>query len=232
MTMPIYQSAKIWLAALTFTLLSSAFSARATLVSIDNCSGSVTEGPAISCEITEDPPNPISKNPNNNKLLAWDEVQNHTLTAPLQVDRVFDENASFISDAGNGDYFIATGTIVSSHYVQWDPKKRGSIAADIVLDSQVFAYITSDANLFASDSALALPGIDYNDFNLRGLESGDSTLFDGANTAIAWTASSPGDWTRLITAYSPAAEISEPAPLPLFLASLVLIGLARQGKRK
>ncbi|MGF1689106.1 hypothetical protein L4C36_20890 [Photobacterium japonica] len=204
------------------------FSAQATLVSIDNCAGNVSSGPAVSCEITETPPAVITKNPNNNKLLAWDEVQNHTLTEPLRVDRVYDPNASFISDAGNGDYFIATGTIVSSHYVQWDPKNSGSISADIVLDSQVFAYVTSDANLFASDSALALPGIDYNDFTLRGLEGGDSTLFDGVSTAIAWNASSPGDWTRLITAYSPAAEIAEPAPLPLFLASIFLITLSRR----
>ncbi|PSW10740.1 hypothetical protein C9I98_24775 [Photobacterium sanctipauli] len=204
-------------------LATVSLSAQATLVSIENCSGTAKNGPAVTCEITNSPANVISPNPNNNKLVAWDEVQNHVLVEDLKVDRVFDPTASFIEDAGNSGYFIKAGTIVSSHYVQWDPNGRGQINASIVLDSQIFAFITSDQNLFDSDDQLALPNINYNDFNLRGIEKKDTTVFDGDSASINWTASSPGDWARLITAYSPAAEaqVSEPVTIALFLSGLI-----------
>ena len=207
----------------TLTLLVS-FAANATLVSITPCSG------ANSCDITTTPPDPISPDPNNGILLAWDEVQNVTLTTALRVDRVFDATASFISDAGGGDFFIAAGTIVSSHYVEWDPGNNSSntVTATINLDSQVFAFITSDQNLFDSDAALGLPGLDYADFGLRGLEAGDTTSFNGANTDISWGARSPGDWTRLITAFSPAAAVSEPATTALLALGLLGAGFAKK----
>ena len=204
--------------------------ANATLVTISSCTG------AISCQITNTPPNPIQRNPNNGILLAWDEVQNFTLASDLRVDRVFDPTASFISDAGGGDFFIAAGTVVSSHYLQWDPGNGSSstVQGTIELDSQVFAFITSDQNLFDSDAQLGLPGFDYNDFGLRGLESGDTTIFNGSNTDIRWSASSPGDWTRLITAFSPGGmpptNVPEPGTLGLFCIGVV--GLAKARRRK
>ncbi|MGF1681632.1 PEP-CTERM sorting domain-containing protein [Photobacterium minamisatsumaniensis] len=212
---------KLSKALITTILTTASFASHATLVSIDNCSGTAANGPAVTCEITNSPSSVITPNPNNNKLIAWDEVQNHTLTEDLVVDRVFDPTASFIEDAGSGDYIIKAGTIVSSHYVQWDPDGVGTIDASIVLDSQVFAFITSDQNLFDSDDQLARTGIDYNDFTLRGLENADTTVFDGSSTDISWRASAPGDWTRLITAYSPAAQVPEPASLGFMLAGLI-----------
>ncbi len=66
-------------------------------------------------------------------------------------------------------------SVVSSHYLQWDPGSgsASSVQATIELNSQVFAFITADQNLFDSDAALGLPGLDYADFGLRGLETGD-----------------------------------------------------------
>jgi len=180
--------------------------ANSTLIELADCTG------AEACTITTSPPDPVQENPNDGVLLAWDEVQNFTLLTDLRVDRVFDDTATFVEDLGNGDYLIKAGTIVSSHYLQWDPlgaNATGSVTSTIKLDSQVFAFITADANLENSDF-LGLPGLDYNDFSLRGLESGDTTVFNGTDVDIDWTASSPGDWTRLITAFSPAAELSEP----------------------
>jgi len=78
-------------------------------------------------------PNPVTQNPNDGRLVGWDELQNVTLTADLRVDRVFDTNASFVSVAPGGDYYINAGTVVSSHYFV-DPEKAwiqatlGSIA--------------------------------------------------------------------------------------------------------
>lgn len=213
--------------ALAALFLTVATSANATLVSLGDCNG------PVACIITNNPPNPVTPNPNNGILLAWNEVQNFTLTAPLRVDRVFDETASFITPAGGGDFFIAAGTIVSSHYLQWDPGagSSSSVETTISLDSQVFAFITADQNLFDSDAALGLPGLDYNDFNLRGLENGDTTVFNGPNVDIDWTAGSPGDWTRLITAFSPAGG-NLPEPGALALLGVGLLGLGAMRRRK
>ncbi|PQA89199.1 hypothetical protein CW354_04465 [Marinicaulis flavus] len=212
--------------ALSLSLLPTAGSA--TFVSLGDCTG------AVSCSVTDTPPNPVTTNPNDGQLLAWNEVQNFVLTEDLRVDRVFDTTASFVEDAGGGDYFIKAGTIVSSHYLQWDPGEGSSSTIDttIALDSQIFAFITADSNLFASDF-LGLPGLDYNDFSLRGLESGDTTDFNGLAVDINWTAGSPGDWTRLITAYSPGgvSEVPLPAGAPLMITGLAAFGWFKR-KRK
>ena len=204
----------------TALLFVVSLTANATLIELADCTG------AVACNITTSPPNPVVQNPNDGILLAWNELQNFTLETDLRVDRVFDPSASFVEDAGGGDFYLKAGTVVSSHYLQWDPAgSSGSVSATIKLDSQVFAFITADQNLFNSDF-LGLSNLDYNDFGLRGLESGDTTDFNGEDVDINWTASSPGDWTRLITAYSPAAaSIPEPNNLGLFLVGCLLIVL-------
>ena len=202
--------------------------AQATIVGFSTCTG------AVSCEYTVPPPNPVVQNPNNGILLGWDEVQNFTLTRDLRVDRVFDANASFVDVDPNGGFIVKAGTVVSSHYFQWDPGNgsAATVSATIDFDSQIFAFITADQKLFDSDAALGLAGLDYSDFPLRGLESADSTNFSGPSVAINWTASSPGDWTRLITAFSPAAAIDAPPLLGLFGLALAFLGLAARRQRR
>lgn len=203
-------------------------SANATMIDITPCSG------AVSCTVTDTPPAVVSANPNDGVLLGWDEVQNYTLTTDLYVDRVFDPAASFVEVSGSG-YIIKAGTIVSSHYLQWDPGNgsSGTVEATINTDSQIFGFITSDQALFDSDAYLGLSSVDYNDFTLRGLESGDYIAFNGNSVDIRWSASSPGDWTRMITAYSPAgvSEVPVPAAALLFGPALLgFIGLRRKSR--
>ncbi len=202
---------------------------RATLVDLGVCNG------AIDCIITNDPPSPITENPNQGILLAWDERQNFTLTSPLRVDRVFDPDADFVvRDAGG--FSIVAGTVVSSHYLQWD-QGLGSlnrVTTTITLDSLVFAFIISDQNLFDSDALVGLPNLDYSDFNARGLEDSDTTLFNGNSVDVSWGAVDPGDWTRLITAFSPSAPqdtLAIPSTFGLAGLGLVIVAVSGQFRR-
>jgi len=191
--------------------------AGATILTVQNLGGA-----ASGFDITTNPPNPVAPDPNNNLLVIWNEKQNVQLTSDLLVDRVADPNAPFVTGTTN-NYKILAGTIVSSHYVQWDPNGSGSVTADLVFDSDIFAFITADSKMFGSDDALGLDYLDYNDFTARGLEAGDTTSINGNTVSINWTATSPGDWTRLITAYSPAAEV--PVPGAAMLLGSGLLGL-------
>lgn len=209
---------KSFTALFALALLTLPVGAKATIIGYTNCVGAVTcsvvGGPAPTDPTS--PPNPVEENPNNGILLGWDEVQNKALAADLRVDRVFDPSAPFV-EADGSEFIIKAGTIVSSHYFQWDPGSTSSpsVSATINLDSQVFAFITDTQKLFDSDGELGLPGLDYNDFGLRGLEGTDTTNFIGEDVEIRWRASNPGDWTRLITAFSPAAAVPEPGAIAL-----------------
>lgn len=170
----------------------------------------------------------VGNNYNDNILYVWDEVQNFTLIQDLFVDRVADAGASYVGGTA-GNYFIKAGTIVSSHYVQWDPSSSTRVEATLNFDSDIFAFITGDTRLSNSDY-LGLPGINYGDFLLRGLESGDTTAFNGGSVDISWNANNPGDWTRLITAFSPAGD-PVPEPATLSLLGMGLVGLVARSRK-
>ena len=217
---------KTYAAAAALTI--AATQAHATLVEITDCTN------AVACDIVVPvTPYTVSQNPDDGKLIAWNEVQNYTLLQDLAVDRVADESAPFITKISNNNFLIKAGTIVSSHYVQWDnlPGTNNNVQATITLDSPIFAFITADQKMFNSDF-LGLAGVDYNDFGLRGLEAGDDTVFDGNSVNIDWSATSPGDWTRLITAYSPGGQVPVPAALPLLLGGMGVRGFAARRRRK
>jgi hypothetical protein len=166
------------------------------------------------------PPNSVGNdNFQSPNLFGFDEDQNILLTAPLTVD------------VGST---IPAGTIVASHYIFFDPGPTQEVIGTVNFDSDVLAIITSTGTLAASDF-LADTGVNYLNPALRGLEAGDSVTISGPEQILFdTTASSPGDYVRVLTAFSPGGSsttptVPEPGGAVLLGSGLVaLIALARR----
>jgi hypothetical protein len=145
-------------------------------------------------------------------LFGFDEDQNILISGPLAVD------------VGTAP---TAGTVVASHYIFFDPGPSQHIIGTVNFDSDVIAIITSTGNLAASDF-LANTGVNYLNPGARGLEPGDSVTISGPSQITFDTvASSPGDYVRVLTEFSPAAAtVPEPSSLPVlavFLAGVVFL---------
>ena len=136
-------------------------------------------------------------------------------------------------DIDVGGSVIASGMEVASHYVFFDPGPATTITGWVDFDADVLGIITSTANLLASDFLLN-NDVTYLNPTLRGLEAGqdvvtiDGTLSNRIN--LSFLASTPGDYIRVLTAYSPGAVV--PVPAAVWLFGTALIGLAGFARRK
>jgi hypothetical protein len=138
-------------------------------------------------------------------LYGFDEDQNILISTVLSVD------------VGTAP---ALGTIVASHYIFFDPGPSEHIIGTVDFDSDVLAIITSTATLAASDF-LANTGVNYLSPADRGLEPGDSVTISGPEQILFNVqAGSPGDYVRVLTAFSPAAAVPEPSGVPILGAGL------------
>lgn len=187
--------------------------AGATIVSgtVTSATGSFVK---LSVPLTGSTPANTVGNNNFNlpNLYGFDESQNTTLTAAL----VPDQGAA-----------LAAGTTVASHYIFFDPTS-GALTGTVTFDANVLAVLSSTATLLATDY-LANTGVTYLNPTLRGLEAVDSVGFSGNQITVNLTASSPGDYIRVLTAFSPGAV---PEPGSLALAGLALTGLIAASRRR
>ncbi len=208
------------LAAVLGVALTIATPASATIVS-----GLVTGGTAfaqggvfVSLSVPLTGSNPFNTvgadNFNTPNLYGFSESQNILLSSTLLMD---------IGAA------LAAGTQVASHYVFFDPLGGTTMVGTVDFDSDVLGIITSSGLLFASDS-LANTGVTYLNSALRGLEAGDSVTISGTRQILFnVAASSPGDYVRVITAFSPGA-VPEPMSLALVGAALAALSMTRRRK--
>ncbi|RSL15156.1 putative secreted protein with PEP-CTERM sorting signal [Edaphobacter aggregans] len=169
------------------------------------------------------PPNSVGNdNFQSPDLYGFDEDQNILLTAPLVVNV--------------GASPIPAGTVVASHYIFFDPGPTQEVIGTVTFDSQVLGILTSTETLAASDF-LAHTGVNYLNPTDRGLEAGDSVTISGPDSILFDTvASSPGDYVRVLTAFSPggaeAAAAPEPGSVALVGSGLVaLAGMLRRTRR-
>lgn len=199
--------------------------ANATIVS-----GSVTLGGGsfvkLSVPFTASNPdntvgNDTFQNPN---LYGFDEGQNIVIGSNLSVD-----DRANGAGGGSGVGTLVSGTVVASHYVFFDPAASATQKGVITFDSDVLAVISSTGRLAASDFLIST-GVNYLNPADRGLEPGDKVMITGLREiSVNWTASSPGDYIRVLTAFSPT--VPEPSAWALLALGLVTSRVVSRRKK-
>ena len=215
----------LWSSAVA-VLLACALSTPVTATII---SGAVTGGTALAAggtfvKLTPPLPNPFGPpnsvgddNFQSPNLFGFDEDQNILLAAPLVVDV--------------GSSPIPAGTIVASHYIFFDPGPSLHMIGTVDFDSDILAIITSTGTLAASDF-LANTGVNYLNPGLRGLEAGDSVTISGPRQILFDTvASTPGDYVRVLTKFSPAA-VPEPGSAGLLGSALAALATVMYRRKR
>lgn len=194
--------------------LLSASAANATIIGGSLTGGSAFTAGGLFVKLTPPLPNPFGpansvgndtfQSPN---LFGFDEDQNILLLAPLDTNIGLDP--------------IPAGTVIASHYIFFDPAQNQQAIGTVDFDSAIVSIITGVGNLSASDF-LANTGVNYLNPAARGLEPGDTVTISGTNQiSVNFTAGSPGDYIRVITAFSPTAAA---APEPTSASLLVFLG--------
>lgn len=177
----------------------------ATIACSITLAGATAEATIIGGTVTKisPPANVGNNNQQDPRLLGFDERQDVLLSASLAVD----------NPAGT----IAAGTWVRSHYIIYDPVGTTSIVGTAIFDEDILGIMTKTATLNASDF-LGAPATSYLNPSLRGLESGDTATITAARTvSFDLTASSPGDYIRVVTAPEPVTLWVFGAAAPMVL---------------
>jgi len=120
---------------------------------------------------------------------------------------------------------------VSSYYVFFDPGPTQNIIGTVNFGSDVLGIMTSTGTLALGDFLGAL-GVNYLNPANRGLEAGDSVTISGSQQILVdLSASSPGDYVRVITAATPTTTtVPEPGGIALLASGMLALAALRGTK--
>jgi hypothetical protein len=156
----------------------------------------------------------------------WNELQNVTLGANL--NNVLDITSPGAYDApfpsALGD--LAAGTVVSSHYLYFDPLNSRRAIATFTFDADILGVAVFTSSLAASDSLRVAGAYPVNPlFSNRGIEATELITLgaDRRTLIVDLTASTPGDQIRVIT-----AAVPEPGTLALVGAGIAALAARRR----
>jgi hypothetical protein len=184
---------------------------------------------------------------------GWNERQDVTLDRDIYVDLIHPGVYDHNSDLGYfNQYRIASGSVVSSHLLYFDPKNPYRVeGVSFVFDAPIVGIIVASDRFFTANHNFTDYFLDTDflgnpltlypttHFDDRGLELNQFDDFtfsvSGDRLYLNWGASTPGDQIRVITARPPSPEVN-PVPGPpailLALAGGASLGVGRLLRRR
>jgi hypothetical protein len=175
------------------------------------------------------PPTTLGPNPfGQDRVVAFYEKQNVTLGKNVDIGR---RVAKKLAKAkGSRDpkaaRTISEGTLVSSHYVAYDPDNVRRQSVTVEFDSEILGVVVGNKRLVATDF-LGADGVDYKRFPYRSREWRDKYKIsaDGKSITLKFRANSPGDHFRIITAGTGTPPPPPPPPAAPEPGAALLFGL-------
>ncbi len=157
----------------------------------------------------------LGNNPyDDDNVRAFDEIQDLTLTENLIMDRAATALSSNV---------LGAGSVISSHYVVYDPASTRTAIGTVSFDEPVLGIITTNLRFNDTDGLLGNPATSYA-IGSQGLESSDTVTINGNSIEFDLTTSSPGDAIRVITGIDPVPGIGVCTPEEQTLAGVITGG--------
>lgn len=120
---------------------------------------------------------------------------------------------------------IRAGTIVSSHYVWFDPRGNSTVVGSVSFAHRILSVLTT-RNQLSSTDYLGNPNAIYLNPSARGLENNDAVSFSGNTLNVSFLrASSPGDYVRVLTA------VPEPSTWMMLILGFGFVGTALRAEK-
>jgi hypothetical protein len=175
------------------------------LLAAPQAGAGIIGGPTMIDAPTTLGPNPIG----DTSFFAFYEKQNAVLDRDLKLGRMKTRNAE--GRKVRQKVRLERGTLVSSHYVLYDPADLVKQSVTIEFDSEILGVVAKSKKLKKTDF-LGADGVEYKKFRYRGPERRDQYEIsaDGRSITFYFRANDPGDYIRIIT----AGEMTPPPPPP------------------
>lgn len=149
-------------------------------------------------------PNPIGET----EFYGFHEQQNVILDRDLKLGKM---KRAGVRRKAAPKVKLERGTLVSSHYLLYDPAEMVRHSLTIEFDSEILGVVVKGKKLKKTDF-LGVSGVDYKKFPHRGWETRDryEISADGRTITFHFRANNPGDYIRVIT----AGRLTPPPPAP------------------